>query len=85
MGKVFLCILEKHHGIPIHSSTKRSHWKNYLFFSNDGRFPVNEEACSAQTLQAELASRQINHVALGLFALGDGQYGVYAETKTAMN
>ncbi|MFP4731334.1 hypothetical protein [Pasteurella multocida] len=22
---------------------------------------------------------------LGLFALGDGQYGVYAETKTAMN
>lgn len=31
------------------------------------------------------ASRQINHVALGLFALGDGQYGVYAETKTAMN
>lgn len=55
------------------------------FFSNDGRFPVNEEACSAQTLQAELASRQINHVALGLFALGNGQYGVYAETKTAMN
>ena len=55
------------------------------FFSNDGRFPVNEEACSAQTLQAESASRQINHVALGLFALGDGQYGVYAETKTAMN
>ena len=48
-------------------------------------FPVNEEACSAQTLQAELASRQINHVALGLFALGNGQYGVYAETKTAMN
>lgn len=49
------------------------------FFSNDGCFPVNEQACSADTLKAELAARQINDVKLGLYALGGGQFGCYAE------
>lgn len=52
------------------------------FFSNDGCFPVSEQACSADTLKAELAARQINDVQFGLYALGNNRYGCYAESKT---
>ena len=52
------------------------------FFSVDGNFPVDEQVCSADTLEAELQARQIDNVQLGLYALGNNQYGCYAESKT---
>ncbi|AAP95833.1 hypothetical protein A6046_00955 [[Haemophilus] ducreyi] len=55
------------------------------FFSNDGRFPVNEQICSANILKAELDARKINHTELCLYALGNGQYGFYAESASVMH
>lgn len=56
--------------------------KMTYFFSHDGCFPVDEDVCPVQTLQAELASRQINNVNFGLYTLGNNQCGCYAESKT---
>ena len=62
--------------------TKRlvDHGKTNYFFSNDGRYPVNEDCCSAEKLSAELDARNIKNIKIGLYALGGGQYGVYAES-----
>lgn len=52
---------------------------DYYFFSKDGVVPVSEYERSLESLQHELKERNITHVAVGLFALGNGQYGCYAQ------